>query len=97
MSILEELFYGNLNPSDQTFERKSQYGKAMDVIARNEEILTELLEGKEARRFSDFVNAYDEILGITSVENFITGFQLGARFILDTFIMEPAQIRKDIQ
>ena len=97
MNILEELFYGNLNPNNQTFKHKSQYGKAMDVIARNEEILTEILEGKEKSRFLDFVNAYDEIMGITSVENFITGFMIGARFILDTFVIEHERIFKDIE
>jgi len=97
MNILEELFYGNLSPHDQTFDHKSQYGKTMTVITRNEEMLTELLDGKEKSRFIDLMNAYSEAMGIAEVENFITGFQIGARFILDTFVLENDRMLKDIK
>ena len=95
MNILEELFYGNLKFHEQPIYRDSKHGKSMTVIARNEEILLELLEGKEKSRFIDLMNAYEESSGISDVENFITGFQIGARFILDTFIMESEQVHKD--
>ena len=95
MNILEELFYGNLKFHDQPVYRDSKHGKSMTVIARNEEILLELLEGKEKSRFIDLMNAYDESSSISDVENFITGFQIGARFIFDTFIIGSEHINKD--
>lgn len=96
MNIIEELFYGNINPNDQTFERGSHYGKAMETVDTVETSLTESLEGREKQQFLDMVNAYSDILGVTTVESFIKGFRIGARFVLDTFVIEREGIFKDI-
>ena len=47
--MLEELYFGNLNPNDRSYIRDSGYGKAVRTISENEEKLTELLEGKEKK------------------------------------------------
>ena len=95
MNIIEELFFGNIDPNDLPLGQDSQYSKAMKVIDAIEDSLAERLEGREQKQYLDLVNAYGEILGITSVENFINGFRVGARFILDTFVIEPNRILKD--
>ena len=45
--MLEEFYYGNLNPNERSFIRDSAYSQAIQAISENEEKLTELLEGKE--------------------------------------------------
>ena len=95
MNIIEKLLFSNIDPNDLPLERDSQYNKAMEVIDAIEDNLAERLEGREQKQYLDLVNAYGEILGITSVKNFINGFRIGARFILDTFVIEPERILKD--
>lgn len=34
MNFIEELFYGNICPNEQSFSENSQYGKAMAVISK---------------------------------------------------------------
>lgn len=95
MNIIEELFFGNIDPNDLPLGQDSQYSKAMKVIDAIEDSLAERLEGREQKQYLDLVNAYSEVMGITTVENFINGFRVGARFILDTFVIEPNRILKD--
>jgi len=35
--MLEELYYGNINPNDKQFIRSTQFAKAMNVLSGNEE------------------------------------------------------------
>ncbi len=50
--ILEEFYFGNINPSERSYIRDSAYGKAVQTMTENEEKLTELLEGKEKKSLS---------------------------------------------
>jgi hypothetical protein len=77
--MLEELYFGNINPNEKQFIRDSEYAENMQIIADNEEKFTLLLTGKEKDLFLDFVNAQGSVDAITAIENFIIGFRLGVR------------------
>lgn len=83
MNILEEFYYGNIEVNTQGFDRHSQVGKAMAIIAQREEQLTELLEGKEKKLFLEFCNAWQEVNGSMVVHKFISGFKLGMQFTIE--------------
>lgn len=82
-NVLEELYFGNINPNEKQFVQNSDYDKAIQIIAANEDRLTESLAGKEKSLFFDYANAQSEVTGIIAVENFIDGFRLGAKIILE--------------
>jgi hypothetical protein len=82
-SILEELFFGNINPNEKQFVRNSDYDKAMQTISENEDRLTELLTDKEKSLFLNYENAQNEITSMTSIEYFSDGFRLGAKIMLE--------------
>ena len=82
-SILTELYFGNIGPNTQSFDRYSALGKAMQVVADNEAKLIELLDGKEKKLFLEFVNAQMEVNGCTSLDKFIFGFKFGAQVMLE--------------
>ncbi len=83
MTILQDLFYGNIDPNTGSFDKDSEYGKAMRTIADNEEKLLVLLNGTEKNLFLDFTNAQSSINGITAEEKFIHGFKLGALIMIE--------------
>ena len=95
MRMLEELYFGNIDPNTQTFDSHSNFGKAMQVMSDTEDELLKLLEGKENQLFRDFVKAQSEINGITGVEKFIKGFKLGARIGLE-IVSEDDSCLKDL-
>lgn len=91
--MLEELFYGNINPNEKQFIRGTDFDRAMRTLSENEDKLTELLDGKEKKLFLDLVNAQSSVNGITAVEGFINGFRLGARIALEMLSDEDGCLR----
>ena len=49
--------------------------------------MTAHLTGEEKKRSLDFADAWSAYNGDAILDGFITGFRLGARFVLDTFIL----------
>ena len=85
-NVLEDLFFGEIQPNVRGDNENPRYKKAVQTLDENEEILTKLLMGKEKKLFLDLVNAQSDVNGITAVENFVSGFKLGARIIVEAVI-----------
>ncbi len=81
--LLEELYFGNINPNSKQFIRGSDFDKAMQKIATNEDKLTKQLNDEDKRLFMDFCNTQNEINSITAIEYFNDGFRLGAKIIME--------------
>ena len=89
-NIIEELYYGNIDPQDRGYCPKNPAKKASDSLNDLEEKLTEQLAGANKELFLRFCNAYAEFMGESELDTFITGFRLGARFMMDTFFSDDA-------
>ena len=89
-NILEELYYGNIDPQDHGYCPKNPAKKASDSLNDLEEKLTAQLAGENKALFLRFYNAYAEFIGESELDTFITGFRLGARFMMDTFLSDDA-------
>ena len=87
MNILEEFYYGNVNPQEKFYKRESEYATFVKIVSDNEEKLSACLGGAEQHLFSQLMNAQSEITAIETRERFIEGWKLGAKFMLDTFLV----------
>ena len=96
-NIIEELYYGNVDPQDHGYHPKSPVKKASDSLNDLEEKLTEQLAGENQARVLRFCNVYAEFMGDSELDTFITGFRLGARFMLDTFLSDDAQLESVLE
>ena len=85
MHILEEFWYGNINPMERPFQRQRRFDKAFRMLTKNEEKLLETLNEQEKELFDKFKTCYDEMIQITECQTFIKGFKLGARFVIACF------------
>ena len=85
-SILEDFYYGNIEPQTLSTEITPKLKKKLSALVRKEEELTEMLPEKEKELFVNYVLAYNEFSSIGNSDSFISGFRLGARFTYDTFI-----------
>ena len=85
-NIIEELFYGNLEPQELTTELTPKLKKKLSELAKKEEELTSKLSEEEKVLFSNYVSAYNEFSSISISDSFISGFRLGAKFAYDTFV-----------
>jgi len=89
-NILEELYYGAIDPQDRGYHSERPVKQASDSLNDLEEKLTEQLAGENKALFLRFCNAYAEFMGESELDTFITGFRLGARFMMDTFLSDDA-------
>ena len=96
-SFIEELYYGNIDPQNSGFEDDTGVQRELQTISENEDWLTEHLAGEEKKRFLDFADAWSAFNGDATLEGFITGFRLGARFVLDAFVLPEASPQNYLQ
>ena len=96
-SFIEELYYGNIDPQNSGFEDDESVQRELRTISENEDWLTEHLTGEVKKRFLDFVDAWSAYNGDATLDGFITGFRLGARFVFDTFILPEASPQNYLQ
>lgn len=87
MNILDEFYYGNVNPQEKCYKRQTEYAAFVKTVFDNEEKLTARLSSEEQQLFSQLMNAQSEILDTETRERFIEGWKLGAKFMLDTFLI----------
>ena len=88
--ILEEFYYGNIDPQMREVNKNSKLYK---MIFRMEEIearLLNTLEGEEKEMFATYVDLANQTESASSLDRFLVGFRLGAKFTYDTFVREDA-------
>ena len=95
MNFIEELYYGNINPNEKRYDGHTDYAKAMHRFCNSENELNKILKGKPLHLMNDLINASDEVIAITSIENFKIGFRLGVQMICDSLICDDS-IFKDL-
>ena len=92
MLILEELYLGDVRPSERSFKRNTQYAKALDNLVKVGDELTDTLTEKQKEMFEDYMAAQREVNMLTDCETFIYAFRLAAKIMLD--ILTDGQMRE---
>lgn len=86
-NFIEELYFGKINPQECRSNSNEATEEYLDVISELEDEITEALaESDTLYKFLDFSNTWGIYNAETNLENFISGFRLGAKFVYDTFI-----------
>lgn len=96
-SFIEELYYGNIDPQNSGFEDDEGVQRELRTISENEDYLADTLTDEEKKRFLDFADAWSTFNGDSTLDSFVTGFRLGARFVLDTFVLPEASPQNYLQ
>lgn len=92
MQVLEDLYLGDIRPSDRSFKRNSQYAKALDDVVKAGDALTEGLTDKQKELFEDYMTAQREVNVLTDCETFCMAFKLGAKIMLD--VLSDGQMKE---
>ena len=85
-SIIEELYYGNITPAERSFRRTGEYAHILQLVARNEEKLTDTLTEAQKETFEKFKDGTSELGSMTEVTAFTIGFKLGLWLTAEVFI-----------
>ena len=92
MLILEDLYFGDVQPSERSFKRNSQYAKALDDLVKAGGALTDTLTEKQKEMFEEFMTAQREVTVLTDCETFIYAFRLAAMIMID--VLTGGQMRE---
>ncbi len=82
MSILQELWYGNIRPNEDkviTDEEK----RLMALIAQHHETLSSSLKDKDLDVFEKYVNCFTEYASLIEAQAFEIGFKLALKLMKD--------------
>ena len=85
-SIIAELFYGNITPSERSYRRTGEYAYILQLVARNGEKLTETLTKAQKETFEKFNDCTSENSSMTEVTAFTLDFKLRLRLTAVAFI-----------
>ena len=83
MNILEEFWYGNLDPAEYDASPSEEYRELLQLISRNEEKLLETLTDTQKDLFSRYQDCFREFQAMAESLLFQSSFRLGARIMLE--------------
>lgn len=82
MSILKELYYGNVRPTDKP--QSDDVKKALSEVVKMEEALGEsLIDKGQKEKISELSERYNKLITLTECDGFLQGFRLGAKLMAE--------------
>ena len=85
-SMIDELWYGNVSPMDDTRNNTEEMKELMSYIAWHQEELMATLTDEQKAIFENFDDCWSEYSSKAQKAIFSYAFKLGARLTLETLI-----------
>ena len=83
MTILENLWYGNIAPYVRAVKHGSEYEKLVEAGSGYEDILLSELSPDGKKAYDEFWKIEDSRVDISECDAFIKGFRLGMKIMLE--------------
>ena len=88
MNILDELWYGNINPQEQSKENNRAINELLNLMGRNRDRLHDSLTEEQRETLEKYDDCANEMYGLIESEIFSYAFRLGGRLMLATLLDE---------
>lgn len=89
MNVLEEFWYGNLDPAEYDANPSEEYKELIRLINRNEEKLLATMTDAQKNLFSRYQDCVREFQAMAECFLFQNSFRLGARMMLEIMEDDP--------
>ena len=83
MSILDELWYGNIEPAEYDISSSKEYKEMLQLISRNEDKLLATMTDTQKELFTKYADCVREYQTMAENLLFQNSFRLGARIMLE--------------
>ena len=90
MTILEDLWYGNVRPTERSIVRGSKLDNLMNLLCQNEDDLMQGLTDKQKESFDKFKDCQSEITDHLETEAFTSGFTIAVKLMVE--VMKTMEI-----
>ena len=88
-TLLEELWYGNVYPQEQSTEHNSEIKELINLMGKNRELLSSALTAEQNLTLEKYDDCVNEMNSIIEKEVFAYGFRLGGRLMLEVLTDHP--------
>lgn len=83
MRILEELWYGNIEPTEYTASPSKEYQELRRLVDRNEEKFRATMTDEQKELFAKYLDCVMEFQSLSELILFQNSFKLGARLMVE--------------
>ena len=83
MNILEEFWYGNIEPAEYDASPSKEYKEMLQLISRNEDKLLATMTDVQKELFTRYTDCVREYQTMAECLLFQRSFRLGARIIIE--------------
>ena len=90
MTMLEDLWYGNVRPTERSIVKGSRLDNLMKLICQNEDDLMNGLTEKQKESFDKFKDCQSEITDCLETEAFTSGFTIAVKLMVE--VMKTMEI-----
>ena len=90
MTILEDLWYGNVRPTEKSIVRGSKLDNLLKLLCQNEDDLMKGLTDKQKESFDKFKDCQSEITDYLETEAFASGFTIAVKLMVE--VMKTMEI-----
>ena len=84
--ILEEFWYGNIDPMEQSTGKSSTVKELIRLMGRNRDRLCDTMTAEQKETLAKYDDCINEMHSIMELEIFTYAFRLGGRFMLATLM-----------
>lgn len=81
--ILEDLWYGNICPQEQSTENNREIKKLLELMGQNRDKLCKTISDEEKETLAKYDDCINEMNGIIEREIFAYAFRLGGKIMLE--------------
>ena len=90
MTILEDLWYENVRPTERSIIRGSKLDNLMNLLCQNEDDLMKGITEKQKESFEKFKDCQSEITDYLETEAFTQGFTIAVKLMVE--VMKTMEI-----
>ena len=87
MKILDELWYGNIAPFEQSTSGDKRFAELLKLVNQNREELNGMLTDKQKETLEKYEETVNEMYNVTERDAFSYGFRLGTRLMAEAFML----------
>ena len=87
MKILDELWYGNIAPFEQSVSGDKRFAELLKLVNQNRDELVRSLTDKQKETLEKYEETMNEMYSVTERDAFSYGFRLGVRLMAESFLL----------
>ena len=86
MNILEDFWYGNINPQEQSKDNNRAIKELLNLMGRNRDRLQATMTVEQQELLEKYDDCVNEMYGMIETAIFAYAFRLGGRLMLATLL-----------